>query len=233
MRSLLRKSDLPTPAIIIIPPERNSHDVLHELPACALQRALPQRMLGHKRTPIAPVAIHPGLRIERLLRRPDARQAKVRADLRPLPLPRRRGAIGHIERALCSHLGVHASVDVEPSQDILGRVRMQRGIRVLVAREGDFVALAGVLPQRQEQAEGLGDVHGVVLRHEADDGVGSDFAEGPGFAGGGALHDVALRVVEDVLGVGGWDARGGFFEGRGVGHFAVEFDAVGLIWICQ
>jgi len=66
------------------------------------------------------------------------------------------------------------------------------------------------------------------LRHEADDHIGTDFAVGPGFLGAGAEQDVGLGIVEDVVGVGLRDARGGFVEGWVEGDVGGEFDAVGL-----
>jgi len=71
-------------------------------------------------------------------------------------------------------------------------------------------------------------VHEVVLRHEAYDHVGPDFAVGPGFEGAGAREYVGLGVVEVVAGVGLGDARGGFVEGWVEGDVGGEFDAVGL-----
>jgi hypothetical protein len=74
-------------------------------------------------------------------------------------------------------------------------------------------------------------VHEVVLRDEADDHVGPDFAPGPGFSRAGAGEDVGLGVVEDVRGVGGGNARGGLVEGWGEGDVGGEFDAVGLGYV--
>lgn len=74
----------------------------------------------------------------------------------------------------------------------------------------------------------MSNVHEIVLRNEAYDRVGSDFAEGPGFVGAGAGEDVVLAVVEDVAGLGFGDSRGGFGQGWVEGDEGVEFDAVGL-----
>jgi len=51
---------------------------------------------------------------------------------------------------------------------------------------------------------------------------------GPGLVGTGAGEDVGLGVIEDVVGVGLGDARGGLVEGWVEGDVGGEFDAVGL-----
>ena len=103
---------------------------------------------------------------------------------------------------------------MEPPQDIRARIRVQRRPRLLSIREAHFRTLAlGFAVQAEVHREALGHVHEIAPWHKADDHVGTDLAERPGFSGAGAGEDVGLGVVEDVAGVGFGDPRVIFAEG--------------------
>lgn len=103
---------------------------------------------------------------------------------------------------------------MEPPQNIRARIRMQRRPSLLSIREAHFRTLAlGFAVQAEVHREALGHVHEIAPWHKADDHVGADLAERPGFSGAGAGEDVGLGVVEDVAGVGFGDPRVVFAEG--------------------
>ena len=75
----------------------------------------------------------------------------------------------------------------------------------------------------------MGEVHGVVLWYEADDGVGSDLAEFPPPALAELQHLIVLCVVKDVRGPRLRYTWTRLLEGRFiVDTFVKEFDAIGL-----
>ena len=84
---------------------------------------------------------------------------------------------------------------------------------MLVASEALVGLALGFAVQAEVHREALSHVHEIAPWHKADDHVGADLAEGPGFPGAGAGEDVGLGVVEDVAGVGFGDPRVVFAEG--------------------
>jgi len=164
--------------------------------------------------------------------RPSPNKAKVRRQSGPQLLPRKRFSIDNIECPPRHFSWLQRSKHMEPPEHIRARIRVQRRPGLFAVRERDFCSFAFPLAvQAEEQRQSLSHVHEVVLRDEADDHVGSDFAVAPGFVGTGAGENVGLGVVEDVVRVGLGNARSRFVERwieRDVGG---KFDAVGL-WCC-
>lgn len=74
----------------------------------------------------------------------------------------------------------------------------------------------------------MGETVDVVVWHETYDHVGHYFAVFPGFSFAGLGEIIYLGVVEDLGGMGFWDAGEGFGERGGEGEILEEVDSIGL-----
>lgn len=226
---LLHKPHLPHRTQIIIPPKRNPHHRIHKFEIRRLERSIPQPPLSHKPLPLMLMIMHPLSQTPLRARRPRAPKAEELGEARPERGPRECWAVGDVECALANEFRMQGGEDVEVSQNIRRSIRVQCLPSLLAVWEGDFCAGAVELfVQAEVESEALGHVHCVVLGHEADDHVWADFAEGPGFAFGGALEDVVLAVVEDVACVRFGDSWGGFFERRLKSNVVAKFNTICL-----
>lgn len=201
MRSLFLEANAAARASIVISSEWDTHHILHELESRTLIAASFQIVLCCNLRPSLAVLIHPLHYIEWMIPCLGwlSLEAEVSTNRRPNLFPSRSWSINYVESSFVGLFWMHAGMHMEPSKNVLRRICVQRCPGLRASWKWDFSTFTvELLVQAEEDADTLSNVHGIVVRNEANNSVWPDFAELPRFAFGSLLDDVVLCIVENI-----------------------------------